>query len=122
MYDQRDRASSCSLPDFLYLEVLKRKIRRAEEPDNPQLLKEYFSLEQKLETPTRLDGLLRLLHQCKLLLDTIEDKTLPPHWRELCLNQVYKPIARLDRFGNHALFHQQSIDIKTRLREIPDIY
>lgn len=33
--------------------------------------------------------------QFRILLDTVADECLPVHWRQLCLDSIYKPLSGL---------------------------
>ncbi|MFV0276929.1 MAG: hypothetical protein ACK5HY_07065 [Parahaliea sp.] len=107
------------LPEFLQLEVLKRKIRYAEEPDNPSLIKRFF----QLDTPTTADETLlqrrlRLRGQYVLLFETIEDGNNPRHWRQTCLNVIYRPLYELQILANSNISKQDVSLLFTRLRSI----
>jgi hypothetical protein len=43
----------------------------------------------------------RHLHQAQfyLLLEVITDTLLPSHWRELCLDNIYRPLIELNRLS-----------------------
>ncbi|WP_116367809.1 hypothetical protein [Parahaliea mediterranea] len=88
------------LPEFLQLEVLKRKIRYAEEPDNPAVLRHYFRLDTPPPKETLLQRRLRLRAQYVLLYDTIKDAGNPPHWSQICLDMIHRPLYELRQLAN----------------------
>ncbi len=88
------------LPEFLQLEVMKRKIRYAEEPDNPSVLRHYFHLDTPAADETLLQRRLRLRAQYVLLYETIGDAANPRHWRQICLDVIHRPLYELQQLAN----------------------
>ncbi|VUD40871.1 hypothetical protein TDB9533_00370 [Thalassocella blandensis] len=84
-----DITSSHYMPEFLELEYLRRKIRRADEPDNPMLIQRFLELDTPEKANNSAALQIHLKKQCLLLLDTIVDDALAPQWRENCLNVIY---------------------------------
>lgn len=82
--------------------VLRRKIRHAEEPDNPALISIY--LNQKANSLGASTDARRqhLLVQFQLLLDTIMDTCRPLHWRCLCMDHIHQPIFALKTLADTA--------------------
>ena len=96
---------------FILVEkCLERKIRLGVEPDNPELLglwlqeqerkiqQECYTIEMKREC---------YLAQFHLLLDVIADDLVLKHWRCLCLDNIFKPIASLKRLADDELSHRK---------------
>lgn len=82
-------------PALLEPRSLKEKIRKGREPDNPSIIDSYLRLDIGPSTETSAEKRVRHFSQVALLLDTIEDRSLPEHWRETCLNYINKPLAAL---------------------------
>ncbi len=110
------------LPDFLQLEILRRKVRRAEEPNNPSLLGQFLRLENQAQNSDILGKRARLLRQCELLFDTIEDTEIKAHWRELCLNHLHHPILALGRLADSEARRIEVNRLISRARRIKVIY
>lgn len=106
------------LPEFLQLEVLRRKIRYAEEPDNPGLLKAFFQLNTPPVEENLLQRRLRLRAQYVLLYATIEDENNPAHWRQTCLNVIYRPLYELQQLANNPLSRDDVSLLFTQLKSI----
>ena len=97
---------------------LSQKIRWAVEPDNPRLLQQF--LQQKADTAGVSQARRRqhYLTQFILLLDTFSDDCLPPHWRRLCLNNIYQPLHALQRLADCQASQTQVLALKNELRII----
>ena len=83
---------------------IRQKVRYAEDEDNPQLLSFWLMAEQTLFTGSDLhvDDAARwhmYQGQFRLLLDAICDNLLPEHWRQLCLDNIYRPLTDLSRIS-----------------------
>ena len=97
--------------NFTYFDIqttainsIRQKVRYAEDEDNPQLLSFWLLAEQTLFTGsvTCADEDARWqMHQgqFRLLLDVICDNLLPEHWRQLCLDNIYRPLTDLNRLS-----------------------
>ena len=97
---------------------LQQKIRDAEEPDNPLLIRQYLDLDLPI-TETGLTGQRqRLVSQCRLLIETIADECLPPHWRCHCLDHIYLPLFALARLADCSQSIQQVRALNHELRVI----
>lgn len=78
---------------------LYRKIRSAEDPDNPALILLFLELSLSLADNTVADKRRCLKVQFQLLLDTLADEHLPSHWRCQCLDNIYRPLRELQRIA-----------------------
>ena len=97
--------------NFIYFEIqtaainsIRQKVRYAEDEDNPQLLSLWLMAEQTLFTESDFNAdygaRWQLYHgQFRLLLDAICDNLLPEHWRQLCLDNIYRPLTDLSRIS-----------------------
>ena len=82
------------------LDLLREKVRHAREPDNPQLLRLWFELEDAaLENGSRDERWQVHVAEFRLLLETFADDLLPRHWRTLCLDNITRPLAELSRLA-----------------------
>lgn len=81
------------------VEELQRKIRKAEEPNNPALIADYLCLEGDCNADSVQQKRKRYLKQYNLLLDTIADECIPSHWRCTCLDHIYHPLLALKRLA-----------------------
>jgi len=98
------------------MKTLYRKIRYAEEVNNPALFS--YLLEEVSEgvcnTVEQRDI---SFTQFQLLLETMSDDQIPNHWRQQCLEHIHKPLFKLQNLavGEAALqqikglFYQLSI-------------
>jgi hypothetical protein len=76
---------------------LRKTIRYAEDQNKPQLISFWLAEELILFSANNckqdIEAQYRLYEgQFSLLLDTINDALIPGHWRELCLDHVYRPL------------------------------
>ncbi|MFV0476370.1 MAG: hypothetical protein ACK5ME_00890 [Parahaliea sp.] len=106
------------LPEFLQLETIKRKIRFAEEPDNPSLIEHFFTLDSPADRETLLQRRLRLRAQFILLYNTIEDGSNPLYWRQICLNVIYRPLYELRMLADNAITRADVSLLSVQLRSI----
>lgn len=91
------------------MDVLRRKIRYAEEADNPLLFSHFLSIDFNTPIDNHSDGEHKqcivtkakqracLLAQFELLLVTLSDQSIPMHWRLQCLDHINKPLFTLQR-------------------------
>ncbi|BDY05983.1 hypothetical protein [Ferrimonas sp. YFM] len=111
------------------MDALARQIRRASEPDNHDLIECWLGQEpcrHLKQACGRCDCCpmqRQRRHyegQFRLLLDTALDELLPSHWREACLNQIYRPLFQLKRLASsekerlHVQALQRELTITTR--------
>lgn len=82
------------------------KVRYGLEPDNPQLLALWFDMEQTQTIDNEDEQWLLHIAEFRLLLDTFADSIVPHHWRNLCLDHIYRPLSELGRLAKDA--HQKS--------------
>ena len=81
------------------LRVLRNKIRYGTEPDNPTLIRLWFSLDAP--NPNCVFQIRRHFEaQFRLLLETVADELIPAHWRWLCLDNIYKPLCSLQKISD----------------------
>ncbi|MDP7593186.1 MAG: hypothetical protein QF552_10935 [Litorilituus sp.] len=83
-------------------QLLRKKIRFAQEPNNPALITLWLQQENDIHLTTQPKKVLRQHYeaQFRLLLETIVDEIVPTHWRRLCLDNIYKPITSLQRIAD----------------------
>ena len=82
------------------INMLREKVRYAKEENNPEVLTLWFLAEDSLVNDTVNQR--RQLYQAQfyLLLEVMTDSLLPPHWRELCLNNINRPLIELNRLSH----------------------
>lgn len=95
---------------------IRQKVRYAHDENNPQLLTFWLTAEQSLFTSSNMgkdDDARWLMYQgqFRLLLDVICDNLISDHWRQLCLDNIYRPLTELNRIS-------QSEERKKRLRHL----
>ena len=97
------------------LESLETLIRNGQEPNKPNILYKYLemgegyaeSLEpKKYQTYTRL---------YKTLVDTISDPLVDINWRQLCLDNIHRPLQSLDKL---AVTKSEKIMVNRLYREL----
>jgi len=82
------------------MKTLYRKIRYAEESDNPLLFVHFLELEFCKGNCNLAYQRQRLISQFQLLIDTMSDELLPVHWRKQCLDNIHQPLFKLQRLVN----------------------
>lgn len=83
---------------------IRQKVRYAEDENNPQLLTFWLMAEHALFTGSSMSNndearWLMYQGQFRLLLDVICDNLISQHWRELCLDNIYRPLTELNRIS-----------------------
>ena len=78
---------------------LRQNLRYAEDHTNPQLMTLWLMSEQALIDDNHSSRWALYQAEFHLLLDTISDNLLPLHWRQLCLDNIYKPLTDLSRIS-----------------------
>lgn len=80
------------------IKTLRKKIRFAEEPNNPQLICMWLKIEQvKMKNISYEKQWAGYINEANFLLDTLSDELIPAHWRECCLNHIHIPLGCLHR-------------------------
>lgn len=79
---------------------LHQKIRNAIEPHNPALIREFLSVPPVQTLKSKFLHREYLSAQFQLLIETMADEYLPPHWRCLCLDNIHKPLLALKRLAD----------------------
>jgi hypothetical protein len=84
---------------------IRHKVRYAEDENNPQLLSFWLMAEQALFASSDIniddDEKWQMYQgQFRLLLDVICDNLIPEHWRQLCLDNIYRPLTELNRISH----------------------
>ncbi len=95
---------------------LRRKIRHAVEPDNPLLIDQLLKLKPDSWRDTLKENRAHQLTQFRLLMDTITDDYLPPHWRCQCLDYIYRPLHELQKLADCKASKDQILILKNELR------
>lgn len=93
---------SASLHEQPYLENwrwMSRKIRCAMEPDEPRLIEHYLAEGRYVACCTATSPWTIGETSFLLLLDTAADTALPWHWRNVCLDQAWRPLRDLERLA-----------------------
>lgn len=78
---------------------LRSKLRYGEEPNNPQIITLWLMTEQTLVVDDHTSRWHLYCAEFYLLLDTISDNLLPMHWRQSCLDNIYRPLTDLNRIS-----------------------
>lgn len=86
---------------------IRKKIHYAEDKENPELVLFWLTAEQTLFTGSYFSGdnaarQKMYQDQFRLLLDVICDNLIPLHWRQLCLDNIYRPLTELNRVSHCA--------------------
>ena len=77
--------------------TLQKQVRYGTFPDDPNILESYLrSSELSSAYPKKL-AKLSSRKALNTLIDTICEDLIPQYWREYCLNNLYRPLALLDR-------------------------
>ena len=82
------------------LVLMRYAVRHGVEPDDPNLLMQWFSVEETMAEHTKEGQWACLLFQFELLLDTFADVIVPAHWRSLCLDNINRPLRHLGRIAD----------------------
>ncbi|ETX10204.1 hypothetical protein MUS1_03910 [Marinomonas ushuaiensis DSM 15871] len=78
--------------------VLEQTIQAGQCVDSPEVLYHYLKLtEEYAERLSIPDAALLHKRVFNVLLDTVCDTSLAPHWRQTCLDKVYLPLSQLKR-------------------------
>lgn len=89
-----------TLTAMLEVSTLQKQVRYGTLPDDPNILESYLrSSEFSSNYPKKL-AKLSSRKALNTLIETICDDLVPQHWREHCLNNLYRPLASLYRLTN----------------------
>ncbi|MEL0659286.1 hypothetical protein V6255_09045 [Psychromonas arctica] len=110
------------------MDALHRKIRYAEEVDNPLLFSHFLSTDFNADIDndgyheqclvTKIEQRACLLAQFELLLVTLSDQSIPMHWRLQCLDHINKPLFTLQRLVDDEDSAEQVKGLFTELKMI----
>ncbi|WP_076411855.1 hypothetical protein [Shewanella sp. UCD-KL12] len=89
------------------INMLRHKVRYAEESDNPGLIPIWLSMEEAGMGGSKEEAWLLYMAEYRLLLDTLSDDMLEGHWRIWCLDNIYKPLSALTRLVDTDVQQQQ---------------
>lgn len=78
-------------------------IRNGTCADNPIVITRYLdSIESTAELIfCERERVALYLNTTQILLDTICDTLIPMHWRQMCLDQIYRPLLNAERLISH---------------------
>lgn len=80
---------------------LRDKIRWGKEPDNPALIPLWLAQEDDGQETAPLPWRRQCYeNQFILLLETLVDELVAPHWRCLCLDNIYRPLQSLKKISD----------------------
>jgi hypothetical protein len=82
------------------IELLRTKIRYAEEPNNPALITDWLLLDQCNDNDSVTKQRQHHEEHFCLLLETIADELLPGHWRCTCLDNINRPLIALKKLSD----------------------
>ena len=86
--------------DSAQLHHLRQKIRAAQEPDNPDLIRQWITLGQaSVQAPLELRRRI-CIDQFYLLLEVVADDCLPAHWRNSCLDHINRTVLTLKQLAD----------------------
>lgn len=95
---------------------LRLQVRTADAEDSPEVLSRYLNI----EAPTNHDEQWQhYFDQLTLLIETISDVSLPAHWRELCTNNIYRPLSRLMPLATTKERHDEIRKFFNQIRALP---
>ncbi|TQV87133.1 hypothetical protein [Aliikangiella coralliicola] len=84
--------------DTTKFKTLETIIRYGKQPNSPTLLYHYLRLgEQQAKTKSEFAERQMYLGMFNTLMNTICDTCVAYHWRNLCLDHVYKPLFLIER-------------------------
>lgn len=95
--------------------ALERLIRRGALPEHPALVDELFALDSAHRGCPVPAQRARLIRQFELLFETIADTQVAGHWRELCLDQIFRPAYALQRLADDETSRREAKALFTRL-------
>lgn len=75
---------------------LRAAVRQGSDPDNPPLLLHWLDVERAAVSSAGLGAQwASLREQYRLLLDAYSDLLVPAQWRQLCLDNIHRPLQSL---------------------------
>ena len=76
--------------------VLEQTIQGGQCADSPKVLDHYLNLTEEYAERLNISDATQLYKRVfNVLLDTVCDTSVVPHWRQTCLNKVYLPLMHL---------------------------
>lgn len=83
-----------------YIEHLTKVVRWGASPNHPCLLEEWLEITAPDKDLVLSDVRNQLLMQYQTLLDALSDEWVPLHWRQLCMNNIYRPLLALEQLAD----------------------
>ncbi|CUB04718.1 hypothetical protein [Marinomonas fungiae] len=79
--------------------VIEQTIKRGVASDSPKVLHQYLDTSEAYAERLGISEAYDLYKRVfQVLLETVCDAAVPMHWRELCLDSIYRPLMQLKRF------------------------
>lgn len=103
-----------------YIEHLTQVVRWGSSPNHPCILEEWLEITSPFQDESVEESRNRLLSQYQVLLDALADEWVPLHWRQLCLNNIYRPLLALEQQADCQLSHRQVSALYHELRLISE--
>ncbi len=86
---------------MLEASALQRQVRYGTSPDDPNILESYLRSSELSASYSKKLAKLKSRKALNTLVETICDDLVPNHWRELCLNNLYRPLASLYKLAKN---------------------
>jgi len=96
-YDALMNQLSNNQAEIAEFSTLEKIVRQGHQPDSPKLLKRYLDIgcNYAVHKPTSLQ--IKIFNSIlDTLLDTVCDHCIALQWRQLCLNNCYRPLSTLE--------------------------
>ncbi|WP_305857168.1 hypothetical protein [Balneatrix alpica] len=106
------------LPLKLQWQLCGYRIRFAEQPNNPQLFKDYLQLGEQLRQQPGCQSWQLYEAETLLLMEAAIDLCLPNYWRAQCLDWVAKPLLRLAANSSQPDEHQAFIRLQHQVSRL----
>lgn len=103
-----------------YIENLNHVVRWGSSPNHPCLLEEWLELTTPDHQAELMQSRNQLLNQYQVLPEALADECVPLHWRQLCLNNIYRPLLALEQLADCQVSHAQVRALYHELRVISD--
>ena len=95
-YDELIKQLSSPRSDMVDFSTLGKIVRQGHHPDSPELLTRYLEVGRYYaENKSKSLQIKIYISTFDTLLDTICDHCIALHWRQLCLNNCYRPLSIL---------------------------